>query len=122
SDRLLVPPVEPLTVASSSSWPVLVARDLSASLFDLGGACPAQIGRRGSVSRGLLCGFGDGAVGVVVGEAMRPKEDGDRAVGIFVNADDGPDEVRPQTARRQLQAEPTPFHRVVVADAALFLD
>jgi hypothetical protein len=83
-------------VASSSSWPVLVARDLSASLFDLGGACPAQIGRRGSVSRGLL-GGGDGAVRAIVGEAMRPEEDGDRAIGIFVNADDGPDEDREAT-------------------------
>jgi hypothetical protein len=39
-----------------------------------------------------------------------------------VNADDGSDEVRSQTARRQLQAEPAPLHDVVVADAALLLD
>jgi hypothetical protein len=32
---------------------------------------------------------------VVVGEAVGAEEDGDLSVGIFVDADAGPDEVRP---------------------------
>jgi hypothetical protein len=74
------------------------------------------------VSRGVAFGLEDGAVGLVIGEAMRPEEDGDGAVGILVNSDHGLDEVRPQAARRQLETESVPFDGIVVADGALFLD
>src|SRR3546814_7290083 len=81
-----------------------------------------KIGRRGSVSRGLSAGVDDGAVAVAAGEAVGSEEDGDGAVGIFVNAHGRLDEMRPEPAGRQLQVEAAPLHRVVVADAALLLD
>src|SRR4051812_6913652 len=86
-----------LPVASSSSWPVFVARDRSASFLFFPGACPAEKRRRrGSVSRGLTDGVLDPAVGRVVGQAVRTEEDGDRTVGIFVDANRRFDEVWPQ--------------------------
>jgi hypothetical protein len=72
------------------------------------------------VSRGLLRGLRDPAVGVVVGKAMGAEEDGDGAIWILVNPDDdGLDEVRSQAARRQLQAEALPLRGIVVADGAV---
>ena len=74
------------------------------------------------MSRGFLGGQADRALGVVVGEPMGSEEDGDGAVGILVNPDDGLDEVRPEAALRQLQRQAAPFDRVVVADGALLLN
>src|SRR6266446_5200225 len=86
------------------------------------GHAPGKDRRRGSVSRGLLGGSGDVAIGVIVGEPMGSEEDGDGAVGILMDPDDGLDEVRPEAAWRQLQGEAAPFDRVVVADGALLLN
>ena len=64
----------------------------------------------------------EATVGVVVGEAVRAEEDGERAVGILVDPHAGFDEVWPEAARRELQGEPAPFEEgVVVADLALVL-
>jgi hypothetical protein len=86
------------------------------------GHAPGKNRRRGSLSRGLLGGLDDLAVGVVVGEAMGAEEDSQGAIGILVNPDDGLDEVRSQPAPRQLQAEAPLFHGVVVADGAVLVD
>ncbi|HEV2098804.1 MAG TPA: hypothetical protein VGR45_07735 [Stellaceae bacterium] len=59
---------------------------------------------------------------VVIGQAVRAMEDRQAAVGIFVDAHDRAHEMRPQRARRDLQAEAAPFDGVVVADPALFLE
>ncbi len=67
------------------------------------GHAPGKNRRRGSVSRGLIGGLGDVALGVVVGEAVGSEEDGDGPVGILVNPDDSLDEVRPEATLRQLQ-------------------
>src|SRR5258708_32943162 len=53
---------------------------------------------------------------------MGSEEDGDRAVGIVVDADGRSDEMRPEPARRQLEGEAAPFDGVVVAEGALPLD
>src|SRR3546814_1158470 len=74
-----------------------------------------KIRRRGSVSRGLCEDGRDPAVGAVIGEAVRSVEYSDGAVGVLVDAHHGPDEVRPEPARRQLQAEAVPLDGVVVA-------
>ena len=50
------------------------------------------------------------------GDAVRSPEEGDGAVGVFVEAHGRPDEVRPERAWRDLQAPAAPAHGVVVAD------
>jgi hypothetical protein len=62
------------------------------------------------------------AFGIVVGEPVRPPEDRQPAVRVFVDAHLGAHEVRTQRRRRDLQGEPLPFDGVVVADLTLFLD
>src|SRR5271165_6055567 len=112
-----------MAVASSSSCPVYVARELSASfLFWFGGMPPNQNARRGSVSCRFSASVDGVAVGVVVGQPVGPEEDGKRAIGILVDAHGGFDEVRSQRAGRDLQAERAPFDGVVVADLAGLLD
>jgi hypothetical protein len=61
------------------------------------------------------------AVGAVAGEAARPVEDRQRAVGVVVDPHPHLDEVRPQRARRDLQAQAPVAHAVVVADDALLV-
>ena len=53
---------------------------------------------------------------------MRPVEDRQPAVGIFVHPHRGAHKMRPQRARRDLQGEAVPLDGIVVADAALLLD
>jgi hypothetical protein len=53
---------------------------------------------------------------------MGAEEDGDPAVRILMHAHARLDEVGPQRAWRDLQAEPAPFDGNVVADLAGFLD
>ena len=50
------------------------------------------------------------------GDAVGSPEEGDRAVGVLVQPHGRPDEVRPERARRDLQAPAAPAHGVVVAD------
>src|SRR3546814_11162873 len=102
--------------SSDLSWPVFVARELSASWCLGPGHAPDRGGGCGSVSRRPSSGFDVGAVGIVVGEAMRAEEDGEGAVGILVDPDPGLDEVRPERARRELQMQTVPVAGVIVAD------
>ncbi len=81
-----------------------------------------KIGCHGSVSRSLFDDFDNLTGGIIVGKPVRSEEHGDRAVGIFVDADRDLDEVRSERALRQLETEAAPFHGIVVADDALFLD
>jgi hypothetical protein len=85
-------------VASSSTCPVFVARDVSAPFlgFFLSGGVPPErkICRRGSVSRGLLEVGEDVAHGIVVGQAMGAEKDREGAMRIFVNTNGRLDEVR----------------------------
>src|SRR5512147_183189 len=86
--------------------------------------CPQVHGRTGSRSGsgGQRTGIDDPALRVVVGEAVRPPKHRQPTVWVFVDADLGPDEVRTQRRRRDLQGELFPLDGVVVADDALFLD
>ena len=81
-----------------------------------------QNSRDGSVSCGLLFGHNDYALGVVIGQSMRSPEHGQGAVRIGMDLDRCLGEVPAQPAWRQLQAQPLPIHRVVIADGAIFLD
>src|SRR3546814_19734307 len=108
--------------SSDLSWPVFVARELSASWCLGPGHAPDRGGGCGSVSRRPSSGFDVGAVGIVVGEAMRAEEDGEGAVGILVDPDSGLAEMWPERARRELQMQTVPFDRVVVAEPALVLN
>src|SRR5438477_1555992 len=110
-------------VAGSSSCPVYVACELSASFwFWFGGMPPNQNARRGSVSCRFSLELEHRSGGVVVSQTVRPEEDGKRAIGIFVDAHRRFDKMRSQWARWDLQTERSPFDGVVMADLAGLLD
>ena len=69
---------------------------------------------------GVLC-FPDQAVRVVAADASRAMKDGVRAVGIEVDFDPRPDEMRAHRAFRDLQFQRPERHAIVVADLALLL-
>ena len=62
------------------------------------------------------------ASGVVLSQPVRSPVHCQLAVRIFMHAHIRLDEVRTQLARRQLQAQSSPLHRVIVADRPVFPD
>src|SRR6516165_7196863 len=60
--------------------------------------------------------------GGVACQTARAMEDGQAAVGVFMDPDRDAHKVRPAGAGRDLQAASVPFDGVVVADLALLLD
>ena len=62
------------------------------------------------------------AVGGIAGEAAGAVEEGEGAVGVIVDAHLGADVVRPDRARRNLQAPAVVTDRVVVAHLTLLLN
>ena len=86
--------------------------------------CPQGIGRsRRSGSRGLPgWGFDGLAVGGVAGEASRPVEEGECAVGILVHPDPCLDVVVSMAVGWDLQGQPAIAHGVVVADDTVCVD
>jgi hypothetical protein len=62
------------------------------------------------------------AVFAIAGEAARAVEEGERGVGVIVDAHLGPDVVRPEWARRNLRPAAPVADSVVVADDPLLLD
>ena len=77
-------------------------------------------GRRADLS-GAFCIF-DRSLVVVAADAARPMEDGVRAVGVDVDLDPRPDEMRPHRALRDLELERAVGDAIVMADLSLFLD
>jgi hypothetical protein len=76
--------------------------------------------RNGSRSQFLV--IAQVSLRVVIGQPMWPVKDRQAAVGVLVHAHGGADKMGAQRAWRDLQAEPAPFDRVVVADPALLLE
>jgi hypothetical protein len=77
-------------------------------------------GRRADLS-GAFCIF-DRSLVVVAADAARPMEEGVRAVGVDVDLDPRPDEMRPHRALRDLELERPVGDAIVMADLALLLD
>src|SRR5574338_9224 len=109
------------SVANKSSWPVFVARELSASFLFWAGACPGPKRLRGSVSRGLGLYIDGRAIGSVSADAAWAIEDRQSVVCVPAYLDARIHEVRTQRTGLDLQTQLAEDDGVVVADDALLL-
>src|SRR6266446_5750334 len=83
----------------------------------------ARLGQVGSEGAACSCrrpiGLQQRAIAGVAAQAAWAVENGEAAVGIFVNPYRGAHKMRSRGGRRDLEAAPVPFDGVVVADLAL---
>ena len=62
------------------------------------------------------------SLGIIIGKPVRPMKDRQAPVRVFMHAHRGTHEMRPERARRDLQAQAAPLDGIIVPHPALLLD